>query len=113
MCRSSGSARIRSSRPLLAGVVDGASILEPILTIVQERKPTTNPRIVAPANAMLPRQPGAVVAVREATITADRASVAKLVELHVRATSFAKSRPRRRLPNTSPPSSAKGWSIPL
>ena len=53
---------------LLAGAVEGASILEPILTIVQERDPTA--RIIAPANAMLPRQPGAVLAVRE-TVIAD------------------------------------------
>ena len=78
---------------LLAGVVDGASILEPILTIVQEREPTA--RIVAPANAMLPRQPGAVVAVREAAIAANRAAVAKLVELHVKATRFAREEPDR------------------
>ncbi len=51
---------------LLAGAVEGASILEPILTIVQERDPTA--RIIATPNAMLPRQPGAVLAVRETAI---------------------------------------------
>jgi NitT/TauT family transport system substrate-binding protein len=78
---------------LLAGAVDGASILEPILTIVQERDPTA--QIVAPAAAMLPRQPGAVVAVREAAIAANRAAVAKLVELHVKATQFSKAEPEK------------------
>jgi NitT/TauT family transport system substrate-binding protein len=73
---------------LLAGAVEGASILEPILTIVQERDPTAS--IIAPPNAMLPRQPGAVLAVRETVIAAHRDAIAKLVELHVRATDFAK-----------------------
>ncbi|UEM19060.1 ABC transporter substrate-binding protein [Skermanella mucosa] len=78
---------------LLAGAVEGASILEPILTIVQERDPTA--RIVAPASTMLPRQPGAVLAVRETVIAAHRDAVATLVELHVRATEFARSRQDR------------------
>jgi len=73
---------------LLASAVEGASILEPILTIVQERDPTA--RIIASPNAMLPRQPGAVLAVRETAIANYRDAVAKLVELHVRATEFAK-----------------------
>jgi NitT/TauT family transport system substrate-binding protein len=72
---------------LLASAVEGASILEPVLTIVQERDPTA--RIIAPANVMLPRQPGAVLAVRETVIAEHRDAVAKLVELHVRATDFA------------------------
>jgi NitT/TauT family transport system substrate-binding protein len=74
---------------LLAGAVEGASILEPILTIVQERDPTA--RIIAPPNAMLPHQPGAVLAVRETAIAANRDAVMKLVELHVRATDFARA----------------------
>jgi NitT/TauT family transport system substrate-binding protein len=78
---------------LLAGVVEGASILEPILTIVQERDPTA--RIIAAPNAMLPRQPGAVLAVRETVIADHRDAVAKLVELHVRATDFAKTQQDR------------------
>jgi NitT/TauT family transport system substrate-binding protein len=78
---------------LLAGAVDGASILEPILTIVQDRDPTA--RIIAAPSAMLPRQPGAVLAVRAATIAANREGVAKLVDLHVQATKFVKTAPER------------------
>jgi NitT/TauT family transport system substrate-binding protein len=74
---------------LLAGAVEGASILEPILTIVQERDPTA--RIVATPNAMLPRQPGAVLAVRQTVIADHPDAIAKLVELHVRATDFARA----------------------
>src|SRR4051794_37124165 len=74
---------------LLAGAVEGASILEPILTIVQERDPTA--RIIASPNTMLPRQPGAVLAVRETVIAEHRDAIAKLVELHVRATDFARA----------------------
>jgi NitT/TauT family transport system substrate-binding protein len=78
---------------LLAGAVEGASILEPILTIVQERDPTA--RIIAAPNAMLPHQPGAVLAVRETVIADHRDAVAKLVELHVRATEFARAQQDR------------------
>ena len=91
---------------LLASAVEGASILEPVLTIVQERDPTA--RIIAPANVMLPRQPGAVLAVRETVIAEHRDAVAKLVELHVRATDFANTQhdraaaPRLRLYRQGP-----------
>ena len=78
---------------LLAGAVEGASILEPILTIVQERDPTA--RIIAAPNTMLPRQSGAVLAVRETAITDHPGAIAKLVELHVRATDFARAEPDR------------------
>jgi NitT/TauT family transport system substrate-binding protein len=69
---------------LLAKSVDGASILEPILTIVADQLPDA--RIAASGNNMLPKQPGAVLAVRENVITDHRDAVAKLVDLHVRAT---------------------------
>ncbi|SMH35610.1 ABC transporter substrate-binding protein [Azospirillum agricola] len=78
---------------LLSGAVDGASILEPTLTLVQSRLPDA--RIVARAGTMFPQQPGAVLAVTEAAIARDRAAVAALVRLHVRATAFAKANPDR------------------
>jgi NitT/TauT family transport system substrate-binding protein len=73
---------------LLAGRVDGASILEPTLTIVQERDPST--RILTRANDMFPGQPGAVLAVRSDLIEEHPDAVQRLVELHLRATAFLK-----------------------
>ncbi|MBV8168370.1 MAG: ABC transporter substrate-binding protein [Alphaproteobacteria bacterium] len=78
---------------LLAGAVDAASILEPILTIVRERDPGA--RVIVPAAEMLPRQPGAVVAATAAALTRQRDAVARMVALHVRATKFVRDEPER------------------
>lgn len=74
---------------LLTGNVDGASILEPVLTIVQERDPST--RVLTRANSMFPGQPGAVLAVRDDVIAEHPEAVQRLVDMHVRATEFLKS----------------------
>ncbi len=71
---------------LLTGSVDGASILEPTLTIVQERDPTL--RVLARASTMFPDQPGAVLAVRQSLIDETPEAVERLVAMHVRATEF-------------------------
>lgn len=71
---------------LLTGNVDGASILEPVLTIVQEREPTT--RVLTRANRMFPGQPGAVLAVRNDLIAEHPEAVQRLVDMHLRATEF-------------------------
>ena len=76
---------------LLAGQVDGASILEPTLTIVRELAPET--RVLARAPEMFPGQPGAVLAVRESVIRDHPEAVQRLVDLHVRATEFLNTRP--------------------
>lgn len=78
---------------LLARAVDGASILEPIVTIVQERMPDA--KIVVEGGAMFPNQPGAVVAVRESALKDKRAAVEKLVALHARATDLLNHDPAR------------------
>lgn len=78
---------------LLSGAVDGASILEPTLTLVQTRLPDA--RIVAKAGSLFPQQPGAILAVTEAAIKRDPAAVAALVKLHIRATAFANANPDR------------------
>lgn len=78
---------------MLAKSVDAASILEPILTIIGEKLPDA--RIAVTGGEMLPKQPGAVLAVRENLIAADRDAVAKLVELHVRATNLINEDPDR------------------
>ncbi|MFW5688744.1 MAG: ABC transporter substrate-binding protein, partial [Spirochaetota bacterium] len=71
---------------LLAGNVDGASILEPVLTIVQDRDPST--QVLTRANRMFPGQPGAVLAVRNSVIEEHPEAVQRLVDPHVRATDF-------------------------
>ncbi|HVV93080.1 MAG TPA: ABC transporter substrate-binding protein [Hyphomicrobiales bacterium] len=81
----------RVQQALLAGSVDAASILEPILTIVQKRDPGA--KILVRGSDLFPNQPGAVVAVRERTIKAKADAVQKLVALHIRATKFIKEHP--------------------
>lgn len=78
---------------MLAKSVDAASILEPIVTIITDRVPDA--RIVAKGGEMLENQPGAVLAVREGLITDNSAAVAKLVELHNRATLLINNEPDR------------------
>jgi NitT/TauT family transport system substrate-binding protein len=86
-----GMGQARVQQALLAGSVDAASILEPILTIVQKRDPGA--KILVSGSDLFPNQPGAVVAVRERTIKAKADAVQKLVALHVRATKFIKEHP--------------------
>ncbi len=78
---------------MLAKSVDAASILEPIVTIIGDRLPDA--KIVAKGGEMLENQPGAVVAVRESVIADHSDAVAKLVELHVRATDLINKDPAR------------------
>ncbi len=78
---------------LLAGTVDAGSIVEPILTTVLARDPSA--RILASPNRMMPMHPGAVVLVTSAVIAQNRAAVAKLVELHVKATEAVRVDPDR------------------
>lgn len=86
-----GASRVQQA--LLSQAVDGSSILEPILTVVLERDPTAE--LVALGGEMLPNQPGAVVLARERTIAAHEAEIAKLVELHIRATELINRDPKR------------------
>ncbi|WP_136247123.1 ABC transporter substrate-binding protein [Halomonas borealis] len=74
----------RVQQALLAGAVDAASILEPILTTVQQRD--DGARVVARAEEMLPGQPGAVLAAREATLAEHPEAMRRLMALHLRAT---------------------------
>ncbi|MDB5367583.1 MAG: nitrate transporter substrate-binding protein [Rhodospirillales bacterium] len=78
---------------LLAGAVDAASILEPILTIVQERD--AGARTLVPNGAMFPGQPGAVVVASENAIAMRSEAVQSLVALHARALKFIPADPDR------------------
>ncbi|MCI0509804.1 NitT/TauT family transport system substrate-binding protein [Chromohalobacter marismortui] len=89
-----GASRVQQS--LLAGAVDAASTLEPILSVVQQRDPDA--RVVARGSDMLPHQPGAVLAVREAVLEAHPEAIRKLVALHVRATEMLENDPAQAAP---------------
>lgn len=81
---------------LLAGSVDAASIMEPILTVVRQRLPGS--RVIASGNAMMPQHPGAVLAVTEAALKAHPDAIAKLVALHQRATVLLNTKPEQAAP---------------
>ncbi|MFY0992284.1 ABC transporter substrate-binding protein [Halomonas sp. C05BenzN] len=87
----------RVQQALLAGAVDGASILEPILTTVQERDDSA--RVVARADEMLPGQPGAVLAARESALADHPEALRALMALHLRATEVLREEPGRAAPH--------------
>ncbi|WP_183334453.1 ABC transporter substrate-binding protein, partial [Halomonas campaniensis] len=87
----------RVQQALLAGAVDGASILEPILTTVQERDESA--RVVARADEMLPGQPGAVLAARESVLAEQPEALRALMSLHLRATEVLVEEPERAAPH--------------
>ena len=89
-----GASRVQQS--LLAGAVDAASTLEPILSVVQQRDPDA--RVVARGNDMLPHQPGAVLAVREAVLEKHPEAIQALVAQHVRATEMLENDPAQAAP---------------
>lgn len=77
-----GASQVQQS--LLTGAVDGAAILEPVISITQDRNPDA--RVVASGSQMFDSHPGAVIAVREAFIQAHPDIVTRLVAAHVEAT---------------------------
>ncbi|MCL7941707.1 ABC transporter substrate-binding protein [Halomonas sp. ATCH28] len=87
----------RVQQALLAGAVDAASILEPILTTVQERDDSA--RVVARADEMLPGQPGAVLAARESVLADHPEAMRALMALHLRATEVLVEEPERAAPH--------------
>lgn len=87
----------RVQQALLAGAVDAASILEPILTTVQERDDSA--RVVARADEMLPGQPGAVLAARERVLEEESEAIRRLMALHLRATEMLVEEPGRAAPH--------------
>lgn len=87
----------RVQQALLAGAVDAASILEPILTTVQERDDSA--RVVARGGDMLPNQPGAVLAARESVLADQPEAMQRLMALHIRATDMLVDDPERAAPH--------------
>jgi NitT/TauT family transport system substrate-binding protein len=88
----------RVQQALLAGTADAASVLEPILTVVQERVPTA--RVLITGGQMFPNQPGSILGMREQFIKASPATAQTLVALHVRATKLIEADPVRAAKNT-------------
>jgi len=74
----------RVQQALLAGAVDAASTLEPILSTVTER--SEDAQVVARGSDMLPGQPGAVLAARESVLEEHPEAIRQLLALHLRAT---------------------------
>lgn len=77
-----GASQVQQS--LLTDAVDGAAILEPIISIVEKQQPDA--QVVASGADMFQNQPGAVLAVRAAYLEAHPDVVARLVATHVKAT---------------------------
>ena len=75
-----------TQQAVLTGAVDGASIREPALTIVQARNPAI--KLVALGGAMFPNQPGTVAAVSGTFAAAHPAAVQGLVSALVKATTI-------------------------
>ena len=82
-----GASQVQQS--LLTDAVDGAAILEPVVSIVKNR--IDDARVVAQGEAMFPGQPGAVLAVRAEFIEAHPEIVERLVAAHVEATAQLKA----------------------
>lgn len=77
-----GAAQVQQS--LLTGAVDGAAILEPVISITQDRN--DDARVVASGSQMFAEHPGAVLVVRQAFLDAHPDVVTRLVAAHVKAT---------------------------
>lgn len=85
-----------TQQAVLAGAVEGASIREPAVTIVQGRNPEI--KLVALGDEMFPGQPGTVVAVSGAFATKNPDAVQALVSGLVRAADILVKTPDRAVP---------------
>jgi NitT/TauT family transport system substrate-binding protein len=77
-----GAAQVQQA--LLTGAVDGAAILEPVVSSVLAQDPEA--RVVAAGSELFPDQPGAVLAVREGVLAEHGDQIKALVAAHQRAT---------------------------
>jgi NitT/TauT family transport system substrate-binding protein len=81
----------QAQQALLTGAVDGAALLEPVVSLVLDRR--TDAKVVASGPDMFPHQPGAVLAVREGVIKDHRAAVSALLAAHLKATRLLREHP--------------------
>jgi len=86
-----GTAQVQQS--LMTDAVDGAAILEPVVSIVLDRRPDA--KVVASGSAMFPHQPGAVLVVRESLIKQHPEVVKALVKAHIAATNELRNHPEK------------------
>uniref|UniRef100_A0A9E7ZJT1 ABC transporter substrate-binding protein n=1 Tax=Bosea sp. NBC_00436 TaxID=2969620 RepID=A0A9E7ZJT1_9HYPH len=86
-----------TQQAILAGAVDGGSVREPALTILQTRNPQI--KLVAGGEEVFPGQPGTVVAVSGAFATRNPQAVQNLVSGLVRAAALIKADPSKAAPH--------------
>jgi NitT/TauT family transport system substrate-binding protein len=86
-----------TQQAILAGAVDGGSVREPALTILQTRNPQI--KLIAGGEEVFPGQPGTVVAVSGAFATRNPQAVQNLVSGLVRAAALIKADPKKAAPH--------------
>lgn len=86
-----------TQQAILAGAVDGGSVREPALTILQTRNPQI--KLVAGGEEVFPGQPGTVVAVSGAFATKNPQALQNLVSGLVRAAALIKADPNKAAPH--------------
>jgi NitT/TauT family transport system substrate-binding protein len=86
-----------TQQALLAGAVDGATIREPTVAIVQGRNPAI--KIVALGGDMFPNQPGTVVAVSEAFLKKNPQAAQAIADAIVKATDLINKDHKRVAPH--------------
>lgn len=86
-----------TQQAILAGAVDGGSVREPALTILQTRNPQI--KLIAGGEEVFPGQPGTVVAVSGAFATKNPQAVQNLVSSLVKAAALIKADPTKAAPH--------------
>lgn len=89
-----GEAQIQQS--LLTGAIDGAAVLEPTTTSVLTRQ--KDARVVARGSQLFPKQPGAVLLVRQKLIDEHPEVVRGLVQAQIAATRLLRDEPAKATP---------------
>ena len=86
-----------TQQAILAGAVDGGSVREPALTILQTRNPQI--KLIAEGEEVFPGQPGTVVAVSGAFATKNPQAVQNLVSGLIKAAALIKADPTKAAPH--------------
>ena len=88
-----------TQQAILAGAVDGGTVREPALTILQTRNPQI--KLVAGGEEVFPGQPGTVVAVSGVFATKNPAAVQTVVDGLVKAAALLKADPDKAAPHVA------------
>lgn len=86
-----------TQQAVLAAAVEGATVREPALTIIQTRNPQI--RLIAGGEALFPGQPGSVVAASGAFVNKHPELLQKLVASLIKASALIKSDPGKAAPH--------------